>query len=236
MKIKYVLTAIGVCALFVVNIISLYFSDAIVNKEKYSVMGVDVSHYQGVIDWEAIAEQGVGFAFIKATEGSGHVDKYSAINLDNVKDTDIYHSAYHFFSFDSAGESQAENYIEAVDKESINLPPVVDIEFYGDKFKNQPSSAETTEILKPLLERLENYYGKKPIIYTTNFVYRKYIKDKFADYPLWIRNVNSEPSFIDWTFWQYSDKGRLYGYYGTEKCIDLNVYNGSMDEFKKQLE
>lgn len=235
MKIKNILIALGVCALFGVNMLSIYFSDAIVNKDKYSVVGVDVSRYQGVIDWDMIEAQNIDFAFIKATEGSGHVDGFFAENIKNVNKTNIYHSAYHFFSFDSAGDTQAENYITAVDKESINLPPVVDVEFYGDKQKNQPSVEETERILKPLLEKLEQHYGKKPIIYTTYFVYRKYIRDKFGEYPLWIRNVNTEPIFTDWTFWQYSDKGLLEGYEGIEKHIDLNVYKGSEEEFLEQF-
>lgn len=235
MKFKILFTAVGTAMLCVTNAFSLYYSDAIVNEEKYSVMGVDVSHYQGYIDWNELEEQNVSFAFIKATEGSSHVDEFFPQNIENIQNTDIYHSAYHFFSFESSGETQAENYISTVDKDSINLPPVVDIEFYGDKFRHQPSVDETAEILSPLLTKLEEYYGEKPIIYTTATAYLKYIRKDFADYPLWIRNVNAEPSFVDWTFWQYSDKGCLYGYNGSEKYIDLNVYNGSADDFLKQF-
>ena len=235
MKFKILFTAVGTAMLCVADAFSLYYSDAIVNKEKYSVMGVDVSHYQGYIDWNALEEQNVEFAFIKATEGSSHVDEFYSQNAENIQDTGIYHSAYHFFSFESSGETQAENYINTVDKDSIDMPPVVDIEFYGDNFRNQLSEKKTEEILSPLLTKLEEHYGKKPIIYTTSTAYLKYIRKDFADYPLWIRNVNSEPSFVDWTFWQYSDRGCLYGYNGSEKCIDLNVYNGSADDFLKQF-
>lgn len=194
-------------------------------------MGVDVSHYQGVINWEMLEEQGVSFAFIKATEGSGHIDESAEINLENAGKTNIAVSAYHFFSFDSPGETQAENYISVVDADSINMPPVIDVEYYGDKLKNKPPKSEAEAILKPLLQRLEDYYGVKPIIYTTMTVYNRYIKENFSDYPLWIRNIYCEPDFIDWKFWQYSDKGELYGFSGEEKYIDLNVYCGSKEEF-----
>ncbi|MDD6278168.1 MAG: GH25 family lysozyme [Ruminococcus sp.] len=210
---------------------SLYFSKAVVNRETYPVMGVDVSRYQGEISWQQLESQGVSFAFIKATEGSGHVDAYARQNLENADCSDIPVSAYHFFSFDSPGESQAKNYISAVSRESIDLPPVVDIEYYGDKRKNKPSQAECSAILKPLLDRLEEFYGVKPIIYTTLEAYIRYIKDDFGDYPLWIRSVSFEPEFIDWDFWQYSCTGELYGFIGEEKYIDLNVFNGTMDEF-----
>ncbi len=213
------------------SLASIYFSTAIVNREKYPVYGVDVSHYQGEISWSDIEAQNVSFAFIKATEGSGYIDEYSSQNLAQASETDIKISAYHFFSFDSPGETQAENYMSVVEPEAIDMPPVVDIEYYGDKQHNKPTAKECEKILRPLLEILEEHYGVKPIIYTTLPVYNRYIRENFSDYPLWIRNVFCEPQFIDWKFWQYSDKGELYGFVGEEKYIDLNVYNGSEEEF-----
>lgn len=215
----------------VTSVCSVYFSEAVVNEKKYPVMGVDVARYQGVIDWNKLEEQNVSFAFIKATEGSGHIDEFAERNLENAAETDIKISAYHFFSFDSPGETQAENYISVVSSDEIDMPPVVDIEYYGDKRSDKPDPEETEAILRPLLERLEDYYGEKPIIYTTVPVYVKYIRNSFSDYPLWIRNVYCEPDFIGWKFWQFCDKGELYGFSGEEKYIDLNVYNGSEEDF-----
>ena len=111
------------------------------------------------------------------------------------------------------------------------MPPVVDIEYYADKKSNKPDKKDAEKILRPLLENLEEYYGVKPIIYTTFPVYLRYVRENFSDYPLWIRNVNFEPDLMDWKFWQYCDKGELYGYNGEEKYIDLNVYNGTMEQF-----
>lgn len=214
---------------------SVFFSTARVNRSKYPVFGVDVSNYQGDINWQELEAQDVSFAFIKATEGSGHTDESVRRNLDRAAGTGIKVSAYHFFSFDSAGETQAENFISSVGKDEIDMPPVIDIEYYGDKRRNKPSREETESILRPLLERLEDYYGVKPIIYSTLPVYYRYIKGSFSDYPLWIRCVNCEPHLIDWKFWQYSDKGTLTGYNGDEEHIDFNVYNGSAEEFEKEF-
>lgn len=215
----------------IAGIASCYYSSAMVNSEKYPVFGVDVSNYQGDVDWNILEEQGVRFAFIKATEGSGHIDESVRQNLERASETDIKLSAYHFFSFDSAGETQAENFISVVSADEIDMPPVVDIEYYADKRKNKPSKEEAETILRPLLSELEEYYGVKPIIYTTLPVYCRYVKENFSDYPLWIRSVNFEPDLIDWKFWQYCDSGELEGYNGDEKCIDFNVYNGTEEEF-----
>ncbi|WP_455529642.1 GH25 family lysozyme [Ruminococcus sp.] len=214
---------------------ALFFSSAKVNTAKYPVFGVDVSNYQGDIDWNELEAQNVSFAFIKATEGSGHTDESVRRNLDRAASTNIKVSAYHFFSFDSAGETQADNFISAVDRSEIDMPPVIDIEYYADKRRNKPSREETENILSPLLKRLEEYYGVKPMIYTTLPVYYRYIRGSFADYPLWIRCVNCEPDLIDWKFWQYSDKGTLTGYIGDEEHIDLNVYNGSFEDFNREF-
>ncbi|MDE6501752.1 MAG: glycosyl hydrolase family 25 [Ruminococcus sp.] len=228
---KIIIALMGAFMTGISVVASCYFSSAELNRSKYSVLGVDVSNYQGLIDWEKLDEQNISFAFIKATEGSGHIDESARRNLERASETNIKKSAYHFFSFDSAGETQAENYISVVGADEIDMPPVVDIEYYADKKSNKPDKKDAEKILRPLLEILEEYYGVKPIIYTTFPVYLRYVKENFSDYPLWIRNVNFEPDLIDWKFWQYCDKGELYGYDGEEKYIDLNVYNGTIEQF-----
>ena len=78
----------------------------------------------------------------------------------------------------------------------------------------------------------EENYGIKPIIYTTSKWYNKQIKDSFPDYDIWIRSVYSTPNReVKWTFWQYSNRMCLDGYDGEEKYIDMNVFDGSTEEF-----
>lgn len=204
------------------------------SQEEYPVRGVDVSAYQGEIDWNVLASQDIDFAFIKATEGSSYIDRCFAYNFEQAAKTELKISAYHFFSFDSAGATQAENYIRTVPKQEGTLPPVVDVEFYGDKAGNPPAAEEVQAQLEIFLTRLETHYGQRPIIYTTGKVYDRYIADHFAEYDIWIRNVYWSPSLSDgrdWTFWQYSDKGLLDGYDGEEEHIDLNVFCGTEEEF-----
>jgi len=214
--------------------ISAFFSTAVVNHRRFPVFGVDVSNYQGMVDWQLLEEQGVQFAFIKATEGSSHVDESARKNIEESAETSVKRSCYHFFSFDSSGHTQAQNYISVVGRDEIDMPPVVDIEYYADKLVNKPSREEAKEVLLPLLEELEQYYGEKPLIYTTLPVYYRYVSPICgSDYPLWIRCKQTEPEFIDWTFWQYDDHGELDGYYGDEKYIDFNVFRGSSEDFEE---
>lgn len=209
------------------------------SSKDYPVRGVDVSEYQGEIDWEKLSNQNIDFAYIKATEGSSYTDERFQYNYQNAITTSLKIGAYHFFSFDSDAISQSENYIKNVPKDMNLLPPVVDIEFYGDKNKNIPDVEKTREQLKKLLERLEEYYQKKPIIYATNTSYNLYIKDNFEEYKIWIRDIFSTPNLKDnrkWTLWQYTNRERLEGYNGEEKFIDMNVFNGSYEEFVKLVE
>ena len=203
------------------------------SKKEYPIRGVDVSSYQGDINWEVLAKQDIKFAFIKATEGSSFVDEKFNANYENAHKSNLKVGAYHFFSYDSEGSTQAENFINTVPKTDNMLPPVIDIEFYGDKGKNLPDVEETQKQLEIMLNMLEEHYQKKPIIYAVQKSYNLYIANKFGEYKLWIRDVYFRPKLKDgakWTFWQYTDKARLQGYKGKEVRIDVNVFNGDEKE------
>lgn len=199
---------------------------------RYEVWGVDVSSYQGEVDWPALRSQGVDFAFIKATEGSGTTDAYFARNWEDAQAAGVLAGAYHFFSYDSPGETQADNFIAQVPVTAGALPPVVDVEFYGDKAQRPPEREAVKEILDPLLERLESRYGQKPILYVTYRTYELYIQGEYENYPLWVTRPMLAPTDKDWSFWQYSHSARLEGYNGKEKHIDLNVFRGSREELE----
>lgn len=113
------------------------------------------------------------------------------------------------------------------------LPPVVDVEVYGC----ETNSNEIIKQLKTCLDTLEEYYQVKPIIYTTYRNYTTYIKSNFDEHPLWIRNVYFHASIItkNWIFWQYSDNEKLNCYDGKEDSIDMNVFNGNIEELEKMI-
>lgn len=201
----------------------------------YPVRDVDVSEYQGTIDWQTIAQQEIQFAFIRATEGSSYTDETFKKNWSAVSDTDILAGAYHFFSFDSTAAAQAANFISAVPNNHPMLPPVVDVELYGSHRQNPPDAEGVRLQLDEMLLLLEAHYGVKPILYTTQISYQLYLANHYKEHAIWIRDVFFVPSLADgrqWTFWQYSDKGQLDGYNGTEKYIDLNVYAGTLEDLQ----
>lgn len=204
----------------------------------YEVHGVDVSHYQGAIDWEVLSQQNLDFAIIKATEGSTHVDECFLDNWQAAEQTHLALGAYHFFSFDSEGDRQAASYIDTVGNLNGKLAPVIDVEYYGNKRNDPPDRAEVVENLSAMLDALEQHYEIKPIIYTTYTVYNDYIKGEFEDYPLWVRSVYCPPTVLfgdKWCFWQYMDTAMLDGYAGDQKYIDVNVFRGTKQELEKLM-
>ena len=239
---KKIIIIISLIITIILILFLLWYNGIIIfnypSQKTYEIRGVDVSSYQGEIDWNILSKQGISFAFIKATEGSSYVDEKFNVNYENAIKTNLKVGAYHFFSYDSKGETQAENFISNVPKTQNMLPPVVDIEFYGDKYVNTPEVKETQEQLQIMLEKLEEFYGKKPIIYATYKSYNLYIANNFEDNYIWIRDVYFVPKLKDnrkWTFLQYTDKVRLDGYIGKEKRIDMNVFNGSLEEFNEMF-
>ncbi|MBE6018044.1 MAG: glycoside hydrolase family 25 [Lachnospiraceae bacterium] len=198
-------------------------------NENAGIIGVDVSSYQADIDMYKLKDQNISFIFIKATEGSNTQDSRFAENWKNAKDADLLSGAYHFFSYDSEGRTQAENFINTVGPD-INgrLLPVVDIEYYGDKEQNPPEKEDVIRELTTFLELVENEYGVKPLIYTRPDLYKKYLKGGFDGYPKWISSLYTPISWNysdDWYIWQYLNRGELEGYTGGEKYIDLNILN-----------
>ena len=227
-----VCVAVALCAALAALVWAGVFWPNNLLARAYPVRGVDVSAYQGEIDWPVLAGQGLDFAFIKATEGSSTVDERFEANWRGAESAKLRRGAYHFFSFDSPGTSQAENFISTVPRTEGMLPPVVDVELYGRHRQSPPEPGRVRAELRALLEALEARYGVKPILYTLEKPYSLYLAGEFSDYDLWIRAVLGRPKASGWTFWQYSPRGRLRGYRGEERYIDLDVFCGSAEDFE----
>ena len=198
---------------------------------KYSVKGLDVSHYQGEIDWNKVREtKEYAFAYIKATEGHDFVDDKFQTNWEGAKKNSLSVGAYHFFSMRSSGHDQAQEYIRTVPRNEGTLPPALDIEI---NMRHDPVKARAE--ISIILRELENHFGKKPIIYVTYESYNAFIKNSFSEYPIWIRDIIKYPNLgnRDWLIWQYNNRGLVPGIKGH---VDINVFNGDEDEYEDWLQ
>ncbi len=193
--------------------------------EGYEVHGIDISHHQQSINWSVVAMQNIDFAFIKATEGVNFRDSLFCVNWPAIKLNQIKRGAYHFFRPASNVEQQFLNFATHVDLEPGDLVPVLDVEL------TDGVAAETLRKgVKTWLQLAEIHYRVKPILYTNQKFYNRYLAGHFDNYTLWIARYN--PWFSpwlkgksDWVFWQYGNRGRLPGIQGD---VDFNVFAGSL--------
>jgi lysozyme len=195
--------------------------------EGYDVHGIDVSHYQSEIDWDKVASDSVNFAFIKASEGVEMKDEYFAVNWTGTKEAGIVRGAYHYFIPTLDPHVQANNFIAAVKLDTGDLPPVLDIEQSNNLSKKQLLGG-----VRKWLTAIESHYKVRPILYTNQNFYQKYLEDEFDDHLIWIaRYGGNTPSTDDqnWLFWQYAADGMVQGVNGD---VDLNVFQGTLEHLQ----
>lgn len=206
-----------------------------------TVPGIDVSYWDAGIDWPKVRATGQRFVFAKATEGDFHSDQTFGANWTGAKAAGLLRGAYHFFRANVDGKKQANRFIEYV--KSANdlgeLPPVLDLESHDGQRKEK-----IIERAKTWLDLVEAAFGKKPIIYSAQYFLQDYFSEAGGgppvwakDYPLWLAqypNNYSEESkpflprgWFKWTFWQYSEKGRVNG---INASVDMNLFNGTLEE------
>ena len=212
-----------------------FYNNIPVLEGAYPIHGVDVSSYQGDVDWKDLHKNGAAFAYVKATEGSSHKDENYRRNKRKAGAAGLRVGAYHFLSYDSPGEEQADNFIKTVGRGSHMMPPAIDVEFYGDYSKagQHPTPEQMYAVLDPLIDRLEDRYDKAPVIYTNTFIYQNYISGRY-DYDIWISDPAVPKKLSDgkeWTFCQYSFSGTVKSTGGDTGNIDLDVFRGDKDTF-----
>ncbi|MCC3160731.1 glycoside hydrolase family 25 protein [Hymenobacter sp. 15J16-1T3B] len=188
----------------------------------YSVHGIDVSSYQGSIDWDEVARHRVRFAFIKASEGVSLRDRRFARNWRGAKRAGICRGAYHFFQPNYDGAQQANLFTRTADLGPGDLPPVLDVE--APEFHDV---AVMRQHIATWLRLVERHYGVRPILYSNYSFYRRYLAGHFDKYPLWLAHYEVERPALareKWIIWQHSDEAYIPGIRGT---VDFNVYQGS---------
>lgn len=198
----------------------------------YRVHGFDISHHQGEINWAVLSKTQftpfpIRFVFLKASEGGDFSDTTFVHNFDLARQYGFIRGAYHFYNPKTDASRQADFFIRSVQLEPGDLPPVLDIEKRGD------DDDRLRKDLLVWLRKIEQYYKVKPILYTSYKFKTRYLNDSvFNTYPYWIAHyyVDSVEYKGQWRFWQHTDAGTLPG---IREQVDLNVFNGTLEELKQ---
>ncbi|OXB07642.1 glycoside hydrolase family 25 protein [Flavobacterium pectinovorum] len=203
----------------------------VLENHKGKVIGIDVSEFQGKVDWEEVEileeKYPVSFVFIRATAGNDRVDRQFTQNWAGAKENKIMRGAYHYYRPNENSIEQANLFIKTVKLQKGDLPPVLDIERLP---KNQ-SLDSLKKGLKRWLTKVEAHYQVRPIIYTGERYYSDFLKEEFGEYLFWIANYNFYREKIedDWLFWQFTEKASLPG---INHRVDVNIYNGDLEQLQ----
>ncbi len=195
-----------------------------------TVEGIDVSKWQGAIDWDAVAASGVRYAFIRVNHGLDDIDEQFTYNWSEARRVGITRGAYQYFlPGEDAGE-QAQLLLDLMGPlEEGDLPPVLDVEEAdGD------TPEEIRNDIHVWMEQVEETIGMKPVIYTAKYFWQDGVgmPSDFLAHPLWVANYEVDcPLIADpwsrWNFWQYTSSGSVSGISGN---VDRDVFNGTEDD------
>jgi len=180
--------------------------------------GIDLSHHNGAIDWARLGTQPFEFVYLKATEGTDHIDARFHENWLAATRLGWRTGAYHYFLLCRDGAPQAENFIRQVEVRAGTLPPAVDLEHAHNCGARGGREAALAE-LRAFLTAIETEYGQVPVIYTTPAFHAEWLAEEgFERHPLWVRALDGPPD-LPHAIWQYSMKGKAAGIDGP---VDLN--------------
>lgn len=177
--------------------------------------GIDVSAHQGSIDWRRVADDGIAFAYVKATEGGDHTDARFAANWTAARDAGIERGAYHFFTLCRPGEEQARHFLGVVPGDA-ELAPAVDLEIAGN-CSSRPSRDDVRRELRAFLDAVEAAEHRPVVLYVGEDWRRRYPVEDGR--PLWLRRILRRPGG-DWSLWQVQGRARVDGVRGG---VDLDV-------------
>jgi lysozyme len=202
---------------------------------QYPVHGIDISKYQGDVDWFRVRGSGTAFAFIKATEGGDHADDRFLDNWRAAAQAGMPRGAYHYYYFCRTAAEQASWFISHVPQDRGALPPVLDVE-WNHRSRTcplRPDAGAVRSEMRVFLKTVGRYYGKRPMIYTTVDFYQDNQLWLIQDYEFWLRSVAGHPSDVypgqNWRFWQYTGTGVVPGIDGQ---TDINVFAGSYPQWQ----
>lgn len=205
--------------------------DLIVCADGEVIHGIDVSYYQGDIDWVKVKNDGIDFAFIRVSDGLNFIDPKFEENWEGALQAGVIRGVYQFFRPSKDPVAQANLLLDKVQfLDEYDLPPVIDVEVSEGK-----SPEEIQKSIQLWISTIENELGRQPIIYTGKYFWNDFIRtNDFSDYPLWIAQYGPvcpdlPTPWEQWIFFQTSSSGSIDGITGD---VDTNLFNGNIDSLE----
>lgn len=195
--------------------------------------GIDVSYWQGTIDWPKVKAAGKQFAIVRVSDGTGFLDPKFATNWRGAKAAGLAVGAYQFFRPKQDATAQADlmvNQLQAVGFSSSDIPPVIDVEV-----TDGVSASTIMSRVNTWIARVKSRTGRLPVLYTSPGFWSGLGNPTPTTLPyMWVAHWGVScpmlpPAWGRLRFWQYSATGKVSGIGGN---VDLDLYNGSLAELK----
>jgi GH25 family lysozyme M1 (1,4-beta-N-acetylmuramidase) len=194
--------------------------------------GIDVSRFQGDINWQLVAGSGVKFAYIQISRSLTDIDAKFAYNWQNAKANGILRGAYQRFHPAQDVIGQAKLFLDKLGPFQVgDLPPMLDVEDADGL-----TAAQIAAAVKQWMNYIEPRVGVKPLIYTGFYFWRDSVGSaNFSEHPLWIANYGATCPLVPdrwtrWAFHQYSSTAMVPGI--TANTCDVNKFNGTLADLK----
>lgn len=220
-----------------IALISSYYNSRDTQMENPSIsssqyiFGIDISHYQGKINWRELrtSHHPIEYIFIRSTMGVDGKDTEFKVNWIKAKQHNYIRGAYHYYRPNENSTEQFRNYSNTVNLIDGDFIPILDIE-KESKFGMDNLRAGVLNWLQLAEER----YGVKPMVYTGLSFYNNYLKGYIDDYPLWIAAYSGKHRVegVDWTFHQFTEYTSVKG---IKTTVDGNDFNGSLEDLNQFL-
>ena len=176
--------------------------------------GIDVSHYNGTIDWKAVSRnKNIKYVYVKATQGSGYLDPCYVSNVEGARRAGLKVGIYHYFTSRSSATAQFQWFRSQAIKTEQDLIPMVDVE----EMKGWRDRLELQDSLMAFAHLVKKFYGTAPLLYTSQNFYNANLSPRFGKFWLFIAAYRkTEPSIngAAWNLWQFTDTGRVKGITG----------------------
>ena len=185
------------------------------SEAKYPKLGVRMSQADGVLDASALEDGGVSFVYLKATQGASFVDDNFATNESRAGSLKV--GAYHYFSFDSTPQAQAENFIKHV-SDAGELPIGIYVTYYGNYASDPPKASVVADKLTTLINLLQAYYQQGVVLMgsPSTLATIKSVAPSAARYVI----TDKKPK--TGSYWEYANAKLPKG--GTDQTFDCVVY------------
>ncbi|WP_368907830.1 GH25 family lysozyme [Bacillus wiedmannii] len=206
------------------------------DRSSSNITFIDVSHWEGNIDWNAVKGSGISAVYAKATEGVNNLDPTFVQNVQAARNANVLIGAYHFAHPElNDAISEAKHFVNILQSNQTDLMPVLDLESPIDSSNSNLTGTAISNWARSFINYVKQATGKDVMLYTGVWYINEFGINGLSDIPLWISKYSSTPpadagGWTEWTAWQYTDSGQISGVVGNcdvSAAVSLEALQGN---------